>query len=201
MKIAVTGGIATGKSTVSRLLGRCLGAEILDADRICRDLLMRGQSGWREVRRVWGERFMDADGEIDRALLRRSVFADKDVRLELERILHPLARAEIAASAQRNERPGRHLLIEVPLLFEVGWREDFAWVVAVFATEKRCLQRVVDRDNVTLHDAGRILAVQMPSSCKALLADSVIDNSGYFAYTCLQVYHLARYLRNSCGLF
>jgi dephospho-CoA kinase len=197
MKIAVTGGIATGKSTVARLLGRYLDAEVLDADRICRDLLIKGQPGWQEVRGVWGERFMDAQGEIDRVLLRKAVFSDKKLRHELEEILHPMARVEIARSAGEKDISGENLLVEVPLLFEVGWRQDFDWVVTIYATEKRCLQRIVIRDNVTLQDAGKVLAAQMPLICKALLADSVIDNSGHLAYTCFQVCHLAGYLRNS----
>ncbi len=197
MKIAVTGGIATGKSTVARLLAKCLGFEDVDADKVCRDLLVKGRPGWQGVRQVWGERFMNSEGEIDRVLLRKAVFADKTIRIELERIIHPLARAEIARYEKRLEKSKKNLLVEVPLLFEVGWQEDFDWVVTIYATEKRCLQRIVLRDNVTLEDAGRVLAAQMPLSCKALLADSVIDNSGYLAATCLQVYYLAGYLRNS----
>ncbi len=198
MNIAMTGGIATGKSTVCRLLGRRLGAEVLDADEICRDLLVQGKAGWRGVRRVWGERFFDAYGNIDRTLLRRTIFADEKVRRELEQILHPLARKEIARSARQKEKSGKNLIIEVPLLFEVGWQNDFDWVVTIFATEKRCLQRIVIRDNVTEEEARKALAVQMPLACKALLADSVIDNSGCFAHTWYQVYRLAGYLRKSC---
>lgn len=197
MKIAITGGIATGKSTVARLLGDCLSAQVLDADKICRDLLAQGQAGWQQVSQVWGKRFMDACGKIDRVLLRKAIFADKNIRLQLEGILHPLARAEIISIARQKERRGEDLLVEVPLLFEVGWRQDFEWVVTIFATEKRCLQRIVTRDKVTRQEAEKVLAAQMPVACKALLADSVIDNSGHFALTCLQVYRLAGYLRNS----
>jgi len=195
--IAVTGGIATGKSTVARILGRYLGADVLDADRICRDLLVREQPGWREVRRIWGDRFIDTGGEIDRSLLRKAVFSDKKLRQKLEKILHPIVRAEIAESARKKESCGENILAEVPLLYEVGWQQDFDWVVTVYATEKRCLQRIVIRDNVTLQDAGKVLAAQMPIVCKALFADSVIDNSGHLAHTCFQICHLAGYLRNS----
>jgi dephospho-CoA kinase len=197
MKIAVTGGIATGKSTVARLLGRYLGTDVLDADVICRDLLVKGQPGWREVRRIWGERFLNAGGHIDRVLLRKAVFSDKRLRKKLEEILHPMARIEIAKSASEKGLAGENILVEVPLLFEVGWRQDFDWVVTIYATEKRCLQRIVIRDNVTPQDAAKVLAAQMPLVCKVLLADSVIDNSGYLAHTCFQVGRLAGYLRNS----
>lgn len=198
MNIAITGGIATGKSTISRLLGKCLGVEVVDADRLCRDLLIKGQSGWQGMHQAWGDRFMDPHGQIDRILLRNTIFADSTVRRELEQILHPLVRIEITALAQRKKLEGEALLVEVPLLFEVGWQDDFDWVVSIFASEDRCVQRIVARDKVSAEDAGKILAAQMPSVCKAFLANSVIDNSGVFPFTCLQVYHLARYLRKSC---
>lgn len=195
MKIAVTGGIATGKSTVSRLLAKCLGADVIDADLICRDLLINGQPGWHGVRQAWGERFMDTKGRIDRVLLRNTIFADDAVRLGLEQILHPLVRTEIDKAALQKKLIGEDLLVEIPLLFETGWQDDFDWIVTIFATENRCVQRIVARDKVTKENAKRILAVQMPLVCKALLADSVIDNSGLFIHTCLQVYHLAECLR------
>ena len=198
MKIAVTGGIATGKSTVSRLLATCLKTAVLDADLICRDLMNKGQPGWNGIHQAWGERFMDAEGRIERRLLRETIFAEKTIRLELERILHPLVRAEIDKSALEKKITGDDLLVEVPLLFEVGWQGDFDWIVAVFATEARCVKRIISRDNVTEHDARSIIAAQMPVVCKALLADSVIDNSGLWTHTCLQVYHLAGCLRKSC---
>jgi dephospho-CoA kinase len=197
MKIAITGGIATGKSTVAGLLGKCLGTDVLDADLICRDLLVKGQLGWHGVREAWGERFMDQDGQIDRVLLRETIFSEKNIRLELERILHPLVRDEINCVSVQKRRKGEAVLIEVPLLYEVGWLNDFDWIVTVFATENMCVQRIVARDKTTEKGARRVLSVQMPIVCKALQADSVIDNSGLWAYTCLQIYHLARFLRKS----
>jgi dephospho-CoA kinase len=198
MKIAVTGGIATGKSTVSRLLAQCLETCVLDADLICRDLMNKGQLGWHGIHQAWGQRFMDSEGRIDKRLLRKTIFAEKTTRLQLEGILHPLVRAEIDRSAEQKKSSGDDLLVEVPLLYEVGWQGDFDWIVTVFATESRCVQRIISRDNVTDQDARSILSVQMPVVCKALLADSVIDNSGFWTHTCLQVYHLAGYLRKSC---
>jgi dephospho-CoA kinase len=195
MKIAVTGGIATGKSTVSRLLGKCLGVDVIDTDLICRDLLMNGRPGWNGVHQTWGERFMDSQGHIDRVLLRNTIFADKMVRLGLENILHPLVRIEIGKVALQKQLIGEDLLVEIPLLFETGWQDDFTWIITIFATENRCMQRITARDKVTVEDAKRIITAQMPLICKALRADSVIDNSGLFIHTCLQVYHLAGCIR------
>ena len=198
MKIAVTGGIATGKSTVARQLAKCLEIGVLDADLICRELLNKGQSGWQGVYQAWGSRFLDHEGAIDRGLLRKTIFADTSARLKLERILHPLARIEINRLAREKGSKGESLLIEVPLLYEVGWQGDFDWIVTVFATEGRCVQRIISRDKATEQEAGSIIAVQMPVVCKALLADSVIDNSGLWISTCLQIIRLAGCLRKSC---
>ena len=198
MKIAVTGGIATGKSSVSRLLAKCLKTESLDADLICRDLLNKGQPGWKGVHQAWGARFFDSEGLIDRGLLRKTIFVDKTIRLELERILHPLVRNTINRSALEKTSTGKNLLVEVPLLYEVGWQDDFDWIVTVFAEENRCVQRIIVRDKATEQDARSIISAQMPLVCKALLADSVIDNSGFWTFTCLQVCHLAGCMRKSC---
>jgi dephospho-CoA kinase len=198
MKIAVTGGIATGKSTVSRLLAKCLKTEFLDTDLICRDLLNKGQPGWNGVHQAWGERFLDSEGLVDRGLLRKTIFVDKTIRFELERILHPLVRAKINRSSLEKTSTGKNLLVEVPLLYEVGWQDDFDWIVTVFATESRCVQRIIARDKATEQDARSIIFAQMPLVCKALLADSVIDNSGFWTFTCLQVCHLAGCMRKSC---
>ena len=197
MKIAVTGGIATGKSTVARLLAKCLKTDVVDADVICRNLLNKGQPGWLGVRQAWGARFLDSQGAIDRGLLRKTIFADKTVRLRLERILHPLVRIEINRSALEKIATGEVLLVEVPLLYEVGWLDDFDWIVTVFAEESRCVQRIIARDKTTEYDARSIIAAQMPVVCKALLANSVIDNSGLWLFTCLQIYQLAGCLRKS----
>ncbi|MDR3630040.1 MAG: dephospho-CoA kinase [Desulfocapsaceae bacterium] len=195
MKIAVTGGIATGKSTVCRLLARLLKVCAMDADQICHELMEKGQPGWLGIRRAWGERFFDAEGAVDRTLLRKTVFVEEGIRHELEAILHPLVRTGIAA--RERALAGENLLVEVPLIYEVGWQSDFDRIVTVYATESRCIQRIIARDRTTVQDARRILAAQMPVVCKALQADSVIDNSGPWAYTCLQTYDLARFLRKT----
>lgn len=195
MKIAVTGGIATGKSTVCRVLAQRLDVEALDADQICRDLMEKGQSGWLGIRRIWGERFFDAEGAVDRGLFRETIFAEREIRQKLENILHPLVRDEIERVSREKDLHGEDLVVEIPLLYEVGWQNDFDRVVAVFASDKRCIQRIINRDRTTEQEARKILAAQMPIICKALQADSVIDNSGPWTYTCLQIYRLARFLR------
>lgn len=196
MNIAVTGGICTGKSEVSQLLAALLKAELLSADGICRDLLVPGEAGWRGVKQKWGNGFFDDQGNVDRVALRRAIFASEETRQELENILHPLVRQTVSQRAGQLRQQEKHLLVEVPLLFEVGWQGDFDWVVTVYAPAAMCLQRIISRDGVSADEAGKVIAAQMDIEQKVALADSVIDNSGAWADTSTQIHQLARFLEN-----
>lgn len=197
MKIALTGGMGSGKSTTGRLLSDLLGVDLHSADEICRDLMQPGNAGWQELRQRWGGRYVDARGEIDRPLLRQAVFEDLEVRTALEGILHPLVRKIFSERAAHASARKRNFLAEVPLLFEVGWSGDFDWSVAVLADEQVCAERIALRDGVTLDQAVQAMDTQMPSSEKALAADSVLDNSGTLAALYSQVQQLVRVLRQN----
>jgi len=192
--IGVTGGMGAGKSSVSALLGKILLFDILSADILCRNLLQHNMPGWHGIREKWGDRFFDQDGNIDRPALRQALFADPVIRQGVERVLHPLVRQEIMIRVAEKRSSHAGMVIEVPLLFEVGWQDDFDWIVVVYAETECCVQRIVRRDLVTM-EAGRIaMGAQISLNEKALRADSVIENSGPFALTILQIYHLARFL-------
>ena len=194
MIIGVTGGMGAGKSSVSALLGKILLFDILSADILCRNLLQHNMPGWHGIREKWGDRFFDQDGNIDRPALRQALFADPVIRQGVERVLHPLVRQEIMIRVAEKRSSHAGMVIEVPLLFEVGWQDDFDWIVVVYAETECCVQRIVRRDLVTM-EAGRIaMGAQISLNEKALRADSVIENSGPFALTILQIYHLARFL-------
>ena len=194
MIIGVTGGMGSGKSFVAGILGERLKFEVLNADIICRNLLQQKMSGWQGIHKKWGDRFFDHNGNIDRPALRQVLFADPVIRQGVESVLHPLVRQEILSRVAKKGANLTGMVIEVPLLFEVGWQADFDWIVAVYAEPECCVQRIVRRDLVSL-DAGRsAMATQISLDEKALRADSVIENSGPFALTILQICHLARYL-------
>ncbi len=194
MNVALTGGIASGKSSVTRYLGKICWAQVFDADQICYDLLQKNRPGWNGLCDRWGKRFLDQKGEVDRVGLRRAVFSDKRIRHKLENILHPLVRSEIEKLCMKANRENDLCFYEIPLLFEVGWQKDFDWVITVYATRLLRLERICNRDKVSMKEAEKVLAAQMDISTKVLGSHSVIDNSGLWIDTCLQMHHLANVL-------
>ncbi|MCX5870878.1 MAG: dephospho-CoA kinase [Deltaproteobacteria bacterium] len=195
MIIGVTGGMGAGKSLTAGLLGKLLGYDVLDADILCRNLLQPQMPGWQGVQEKWGAHFFDLAGNIDRPALRKALFADLEVRQGVEQILHPLVHQEIMRRAAEKRPSLAGLVVEVPLLFEVGWQDDFDWIVVVYAGTECCVERIVRRDRVSLEAGRAAMSTQISLEEKALRADSVIENSGPLALTILQIYHLARFLR------
>lgn len=197
MNIALTGGIGSGKSCVAGILGNALMVSVVSTDAICRNLLQPDALAWQAVRQIWQERFLCADGAINRPLLREAVFKDSDLRQALENILHPLVRSEVKMRLSAAEKAGEGLIVEVPLLFEVGWHADFDCTIAVYAPQEICLQRITSRDAVDIEQAREILAAQMDPDLKAAKSDFVINNSGLWVQTAQQVYRLARQLNHA----
>ena len=195
MNIAVTGGYGSGKSCVSRLLAKYLNGQLVNTDELCRVLLEPGREGLLSLLRTFDKRFLTTDGGLDRGLLRQAAFEDTEVKTKLEDILHPLVRGEVKRSVEVCQKAGVHLVVEVPLLFDVSWQDDFDISVLVRIDNKTSVERAVRRDNITVAEAERIIALQMPMSQKELLADRIIDNSGTFASTAQQVAWLATLLR------
>ncbi len=194
MNIAITGGIASGKSSVTRSLGNICVAQVFDADTICFELLLKNRPGWHGLRKKWGDRFLNSKGEVDRIALRKAVFSDTKTRHELENILHPLVRNQIISIAKNGHRDGRLLFFEIPLLFEVGWQGDFDWVITVFAERQERLERICKRDSLTMEEAERIIAAQMDIEEKVERSDSVIENSGLWVNSWLQIVQISHFL-------
>ncbi len=187
MIVAITGGIGSGKSSVTEYLVKIAQAEYCDADQYCKELLVQGKAGWSGVVGIWGKRFLDKDGNIDRSLLRKTIFDEPSVRRALEGLLHPLVREHVAALKATSEKMNTLLVVEVPLLFEVGWQDDFDQVITVRAENEICQERVMSRDSVTYEEVEKIIRAQLPIEEKAKLSDYVIDNSGSWHVTCDQV--------------
>lgn len=200
--VAVTGGMGSGKSSVAAWLCEIGGARGLDADAVCRRLLEPGAPGWLAVRQAFGGRFFSADQRLDRPRLRKVLFADREFRRQLDALLHPLARHEIASClekeigrlSQAEVQAQARFVVEVPLLYEAHWEHDFSPVVVVYADNAACLRRIMRRDRVSEAEAAKALGTQMPLALKALRADHVIDNSGAWTDTCLQISHLRHLL-------
>jgi len=173
-------------------------AEYIDADLICRRLLMPNGKGWAALRQALGQEFFLADQTIDRARLRQVLFSDDTVRSQVNGLLHPLAREEVVARINKIESEGGGpVVVEVPLLFEAAWEDIFDRIVVVYADCNTCLQRIMRRDAVTLSEAKAGFASQASLLDKAVLADHVIDNSGCWTDTCLQLLHLNKRIRAS----
>ena len=198
--VAITGGMGSGKSSVAAYLCEIGGARGLNADTLCRQLLEPEAAGWLAVRKAFGEKFFLSDQHIDRSLLRKVLFDDSAFRHELNTLLHPLVRNEITSCIERERgylfegQPQARFVVEVPLLYEAHWEQDFPQVVVVYADEKACQRRIMLRDRISEAEAEKAMATQMPLPHKALLADHVIDNSGAWLDTSLQIRHLCNLL-------
>ncbi len=195
MNIAVTGGLGSGKSTVSKILARTIGADHLDTDQLCRQQMQPGRQGFVKFREVFGDRYLHADGTLDRRSLRQAVFTDSGIKKELETILHPLVRQQVAVHYAENCQAGENLVVEVPLLFESGWQHDFAVWVVVYVTEESCLQRVAARDGLSPEEIHRVIAAQIPISEKLAAAHFVVDNNGTFVSMVQQIAWLGKKLK------
>lgn len=196
MIVAITGGIGSGKSSVASYLVNQARAQYCDTDEFCRESLLKDHAGWQGVVQKWGSRFLDKDGNIDRPLLRKTIFDDSIIRSELENILHPLVKNYVAELGAASKSSGNLLVVEVPLLFEVGWQGHFDKVVTVDASKEGCVKRVMERDGVSEEETEKIIGAQMPLEEKANLSDYVIDNSGSWQATCEQVNVLLTRLRD-----
>ena len=196
-KIGLTGGIASGKSSVAGMLSRLLECEHVDADDICRRLLEPHAEGWQEFTGKFGAGYLTENETIDRPLLRKDLFASEKLRREVDNIIHPLVKKVIVSRMDTiiASGPDSRVLVEVPLLYEVGWEYLFDTVIVVYADRETCLHRLMLRDGVEMAAADRELQSQLPLREKVLKADHVIDNSGLLQDTMSQVNHLAELLR------
>ncbi|MDN5348264.1 MAG: dephospho-CoA kinase [Clostridia bacterium] len=186
--IGLTGGIASGKSTVAAML-RELGALVIDADQVAREIVAPGQPAWQEIRERFGPGIIKPDGEIDRRALGERVFSDPEALAELNRITHPRIRQRIAAKVEELKQKGttKILVIEAPLLIETGMQVGVDEIWLTVAPEEVRLQRIKERDNLSEEAARRRLAAQMPQEEKLRYATRVIDTGGSLAATREQV--------------
>jgi dephospho-CoA kinase len=182
LRVGLTGGIASGKSTVARIF-RELGAHVLDADRIAREIVPPGSPALARIARAFGKAMLRPDGTLDRAALGSLVFADAGKRRVLEGILHPLILDEIDRRVDELERvdPEGLVIVEAALILELGRQAEFDTLVVVWADEEQQLRRMIQRDSLSAEEAGRRLDAQMPLAEKRGRAQFVIDNSGDLA--------------------
>jgi dephospho-CoA kinase len=194
--IGLTGGIATGKSTVSTILENA-GAVIIDADRIARMVVKKNMPAYRQILDKFGKGVLLPDGEIDRTALGNLIFSDPQKKQLLNLIVHPQVRKETDRQLKHIEKsnPNALVVLDIPLLFEAGMHSNLSEVIVVYAPENIQIERLMKRDHISRKDALARIRSQMPIEEKKKLGTMVIDNSGTRQHTRKQTLEIFQRLK------
>ena len=192
----LTGGIASGKSTVARMLAAA-GARVVDADRIAREVVQPGRPALQAVRTRFGDGIVRPDGNLDRDKLGRWVFRDPVLKRDLEQIVHPFVFRQMVAEIKRlaAAHPGTVVVLDIPLLIESGLHRVLPLTALVHVPEAVQLTRLIRRDGLAAADARARIRAQMPIDAKRAHADVIIDNTGSLESTRRQTEAFYRRLR------
>jgi len=194
-RIGLTGGIASGKSTVANMFAE-RGIPVIDTDVIAREVVQSGEAALDEIRQRFGDSIVDQAGNLDRTSLRKKVFSNDNARRDLESILHPRIGAEVVRQAENAGGP--YQLIVVPLLTDSPLRRFVDRVLVVDCDEETQLQRLLARDTETVEQAQRMLAAQASRQERLAIADDVIRNDQSLDHTRSQVTDLDQRYRHLC---
>ncbi len=193
--VGLTGGLGTGKSTVSQIL-REKGYQVVDADQIARDVVAPGTSGLESVVKVFGSHIVDSKGNLNRHWMAREVFFDGDKKRKLEKILHPLIRKEVERQRMLLEELGESLAFyDIPLLFETNSKDQFDAVLMISCTADTQLRRIKGRNPWTDKEIQARLASQFPLTKKEGMSDYVIRNDGSLKELSIEIDKALQWLR------
>ncbi len=192
----LTGGIATGKSTVSAILHDA-GADIIDTDKIAHMVVKKGLPAWQEIIDAFGNDVLQSDGEIDRPFLGDLIFKNQDKKQLLNSIVHPYVKKEMDKDLERirNVRPDSVVILDVPLLLEVGMEKGLSEIIVVYVPESIQLNRLITRDRLSMDYALSMVRSQMPIEEKKAHATIIIDNSFSIATTKKSTLMVYEYLK------
>jgi dephospho-CoA kinase len=192
----ITGGIATGKSTVSLDLAS-FGAVVVDADRIAREVVRKGTPVWQDIRDRFGEGVLATDGELDREAMGSLIFSDPAKKGLLNSIVHPAVYREMDLRIEEAKASGDGTVVicDVPLLIETGMYKGFKEVILVYVPEAVQIERLMARDRIAREQALLKVRSQMPIEEKKRYATMVIDNSGSLDETTEQALSVYRRLK------
>ncbi|HSQ86431.1 MAG TPA: dephospho-CoA kinase [Desulfobacterales bacterium] len=178
LKVAVTGGAGSGKTSVCNRLKE-LGVKVISADEMAREAVAPGSTAFKKIVHYFGNTILLSDGTLNRKKLRRMITDDSDARLAMERFIHHEIAKLILKNVVFAEKEGsRMVVIEVPLLFELDMKEKFDWVVVVSADKELRVKRLMERDQTSRDEATHLIDVQMPEKEKINRADYVVRNEG-----------------------
>lgn len=196
LKVGLTGGIASGKSTVAEMF-RARGCPVIEADRLAHSLMAPGQPTHDEIVREFGRSVLATDGSIDRGKLAAVVFADPARLARLNQIVHPrvIAACEAEFARLSQEQPGAVAVVEAALLLEAGYYRQLDKLIVTWCRPEQQLERLLAKGRLSREQAQRRLAAQMPPEEKRGYADFVIDTSGTLASVETQVGSVLEELR------
>lgn len=190
-KIALTGGIATGKTTVANKF-RDLGAIILDADEYARQAVKPGTASFAALRELIGPAYLNPDGTLRRRELRQRIIQEPTLRQRVDAVLHPYIMQAMRADWEKLKELDPHAVIifDIPLLFEGGFEKDFDIVILVYSSPEAQVQRLIRRDEVLRSEAEHTLDMQLPIDSKKASSHYIIENCGDLEKTMRQVEQL-----------
>lgn len=194
--IAITGSIATGKSTVAKMIA-ANGYPVIDADKLAREVVEPETEGLQMIADTFGDHVITSSGELDRQALKAIVFDDREKLKTLEGITHPLIRNALIDKLASQEIDNSFVFYEASLIFEKNLQDDFKLVIATTCSLETQVSRLMQRDNVSKETAYKIIATQMPAAEKAALADYVFDTSKTAEELNTQISKLLKKLHNT----
>lgn len=181
--IGLTGGIATGKTSVANYLKE-KGLTVVDVDQISKEMVQPGQEGLEVISQHFGPRFLTAEGRLNRKMLGEIVFSDPKKRKYLNQLLHPIIFKELDRRLQKYKDEGKQVVVvDLPLLFETNYEKKVDQVIVVYTDQKTQLHRLIKRNKLSVNEAQNRINAQMSIDKKVELADVVWDNSKGFHQT------------------
>ena len=192
LTIGLTGGIASGKSTVTKMI-RGLGIPVIDADQVARDVVKVGEEAYEQIIKTFGQDILQENGEIDRAKLGAIVFYNEQERKKLNAIVHPAVRRRMLAEKEAYVQKGaKTIVLDIPLLFESELTHLIDKIIVVYVDDDIQLERLMKRNGFSEEEALARIRSQMPLHEKVKKADAVINNNGTIEETKQQLFQILK---------
>jgi dephospho-CoA kinase len=194
--VGLTGGIASGKSTVGRMLSE-QDFPVIDTDDLAREVVEPGKPALEELVKTFGREILRDNGTLDRRRMLDVILTDADARQLVEKIIHPYVFKRMDQILQQLAASGNNIVIvEVPLLFEAGWQDFFDYVITVLAPEPLCIKRLTKCKKISHDMASKWMATQIPQEVKAKRSDYIVHNNAGLNELQIKVNDLAKLLRH-----